>query len=167
MSDETRSAEKTLATLGVGAGRKGLGLLVTGGLALALAWIALSPQPAPFGMRILVLLLALVMAVVTWKLLGASRLRLELTDRALRDSAGEVLARIEDVEGVDRGLLAFKPSNGFVLRLNRRAPLRFRPGLYWSIGRRVGVGGLVHGSESKQMADALAFLLAETGRGED
>ncbi|MGI3166087.1 hypothetical protein [Pseudooceanicola sp. 200-1SW] len=156
-----------LATLTVGAGRKYVGLAVTGALAVALAWLALSPQPAPLKMRLLLLALAAAEAWIVWRLYRATQLRLELTEAGLSDSSGEVLAPMEQIEAVDRGLFAFKPSNGFLLRLKTPGPRRFRPGLYWQFGRRLGVGGLVHGAEAKQMADALALFLARRDGAED
>ena len=158
---EPSQQSPVLASLAVGAGRKYVGLLVTGALAVALAWLALSPQPAPFGMRLLLLALAAAESFVTWRLYRATQLRLELTEAGLRDSSGEMLAAMEDIAAVDRGLFAFKPSNGFLLRLKTPGRRRFRPGLYWQFGRRLGVGGLVHGAEAKQMADTLALILVQ------
>ena len=35
------------------------------------------------------------------------------------------------------------------------------PGMWWRVGRRVGVGGLTGGAESRAVADALAAMLVE------
>ncbi|WP_010142135.1 hypothetical protein [Oceanicola sp. S124] len=162
----TQSTE--LARLGIGSVRRVVGLVVTGGLALSLAWLALGPAPepesAPLVLRLLLLVLAGLAALVSWRLLQASQQVLVLTTEGLFEEDGVMLAEMAQIEGVDRGLFAFKPSNGFLLKLTSRGPRRFRPGLYWQFGRRLGVGGLVRGAEAKQMADALALHLARQGR---
>jgi hypothetical protein len=41
-----------------------------------------------------------------------------------------VLARIDEIASLDRGTFAFKPSNGFLLRLSRKGTRVWRPGLW-------------------------------------
>ena len=161
------AAEQELARVGVGAARRVVGLAVTGALAVALAWLALSPQPAPLGLRLLLLALAGLETLVVWRLYQATQQVLVLTTAGLAEEGGAMLAPMEQIAAVDRGLFAFKPSNGFLLKLKERGPRRFRPGLYWQFGKRLGVGGLVRGAEGKQMADALALYLARRDQPED
>ncbi|MBR9762176.1 MAG: hypothetical protein GYB53_01205 [Rhodobacteraceae bacterium] len=156
-----------LARLGIGSARRVVGLAVTGGLALALAWLAFNPAPAPFGLRLLLLVLAALAGLVAWRLLKASQQVLVLTTEGLFEEGGPMLADMAQIAAVDRGLFAFKPSNGFLLKLATRGPRRFRPGLYWQFGRRLGVGGLVRGAEAKYMADALALHLARRDQVQD
>jgi hypothetical protein len=85
---------------------------------------------------------------------------LVLTERELRDSAGTVLARVEDMVSVDRGLFAFKPSNGFLLMTATRAERAWRPGLWWRFGRRIGVGGLAPARQTRAMAEIIATMIA-------
>jgi hypothetical protein len=54
-----------------------------------------------------------------------------------------------------------KPSNGFALKLKKARTRRWQPGLWWAIGRRVGIGGVTPGSHSKTMAQMLEALLAQ------
>ncbi|SNY57731.1 hypothetical protein SAMN06297129_3433 [Pseudooceanicola antarcticus] len=164
MSQE--AAEQELARVGIGAARRVVGLTVTGGLAVVLAWLALTPDPVPLGLRLLLLALAGLEALVVWRLYQATQKVLVLTAEGLREEGGIMLVRMEQIAAVDRGLFAFKPSNGFLLKLTERGPLRFRPGLYWQFGKRLGVGGLVRGAEGKQMADALALYMAHKGQAE-
>ena len=85
---------------------------------------------------------------------------IELTDTEIRDSNGNVLARMDDIIGVDRGAFAFKPSNGFTLKLKTKKPRAWAPGLWWRFGRRVGVGGVTSAGQAKFMAEQIALRIA-------
>lgn len=92
----------------------------------------------------------------------ASARVLELTQRELRDSSGRVLARVENVRSVSRGVFAFKPSNGFILTLQAGAgPAHWAPGLWWRLGRRVGVGGVTVAAQTRIVADTLSALIVQ------
>jgi len=88
---------------------------------------------------------------------------IELTATELRDSDGTVIARVEDIIGLDRGVFAFKPSNGFLLRTKpgTGGDRIWRPGLWWRIGRRIGVGGMTPGSQTKFMSEIISAMMAE------
>lgn len=113
--------------------------------------VALKIGGAAFG------LLALVSASGLYK---STLHRIELTEDGLRDSSGTSIARIEDIAELDRGLLALKPTNGFVLRTHAPLDRAWRPGLWWRFGRRIGVGGVVPGPQARVMADRLSELIA-------
>lgn len=98
------------------------------------------------------------------KLRRATLATIELTADDVRDTAGRVLATMDEIRGVDRGVLAFKPSNGFTLVLNRKRPRAWAPGLWWRIGKRVGVGGVTSAAQAKFMAEQIAFRLSERDR---
>lgn len=155
-----------LARVEASAGRRVFGIGVLTLLALALVWLGVSPQPVAFGMRLLVLAIALAVAFAGWTMYRATTLSLELTQEGLQDSSGHLLAPLHQITGVDRGTFAFKPSNGFLLRLSQAGPRRFLPGLYWQLGRRIGVGGVLRGAETKQMADIITIHLAERAAAE-
>jgi hypothetical protein len=89
----------------------------------------------------------------------ATRTRIELTAEGLRDGTGQVVAPIERIVAVERGAFALKPSNGFAVRLSGPASAAWQPGLWWRVGRRVGVGGVTPSAAGRLMADALATLL--------
>jgi hypothetical protein len=93
------------------------------------------------------------------RLRRATRLVIELTETEVRDSSGMVLATMDEVKGVDRGVFAFKPSNGFTLVMNTKRPRGWAPGLWWRLGRRVGVGGVTSAGQAKFMAEQIAFRL--------
>ena len=84
-----------------------------------------------------------------------------LDETGLRQEDGTPIAPLDDIASIDRALFSFKPSNGFLIRL--RAPLgrAWVPGMWWRIGRRVGIGGVTGGAETKMMADALSMMVAE------
>lgn len=81
-----------------------------------------------------------------------------LTRQGLRTGSGRVLARIENVERVERGVLAFKPSNGFLVRLKKAEGRGWAPGLWWMRGRSLGVGGVIGPGQARAMAELLAAL---------
>jgi hypothetical protein len=93
------------------------------------------------------------------RLRRATMLIIELTETEVRDSSGAVLALMDDIKGVDRGAFAFKPSNGFTLVMKTKKPRSWAPGLWWRMGRRVGVGGVTSAGQSKFMAEQIAFRL--------
>lgn len=93
------------------------------------------------------------------KMRRATRLWLDVTEMEVRDASGAVLARIDEIENVERGLFAFKPANGFLLVLKERQPRHWAPGLWWRSGRRVGVGGVTSRSEARMMAEQIALLV--------
>lgn len=86
---------------------------------------------------------------------------IELTDTEIRDSNGLVLARMDEIIAVDRGAFAFKPSNGFTLKLKTKKPRAWAPGLWWRFGRRVGVGGVTSAGQAKFMAEQIALRIVE------
>ena len=129
-------------------------------LGVLLLYLPLMQPPTPFWT---IVMLAMGFAAL-W---GAERLRratlnvIELTDGEVRDSSGLVLARMDEIELVDRGVFAFKPSNGFTLVLRNKKPRGWAPGLWWRLGRRVGVGGVTSAGQAKFMAEQIAFRLKD------
>lgn len=94
------------------------------------------------------------------QMLRAGDRQIELRAQDLRDSSGILLTTLADIEGVDRGALAFKPSNGFALRLRRPAERAWMPGLWWRWGRRIGIGGITPPSQTKFMSETIQQLIA-------
>lgn len=104
------------------------------------------------------------LAVAIVVLLGARRFwqatgdRIELTRNELRTGSGRVLTTVENVKSVDRGVFAFKPSNGFLVTLDKPCGKGWAPGLWWQRGRFLGVGGVVGGGQSRAMAEFITGL---------
>ncbi|MEO9576375.1 MAG: hypothetical protein ABJ263_06165 [Tateyamaria sp.] len=151
-----------LATITASPGRRILGIGSLWILSLMVIYVAIV-QPPELGWQIFLLALGGGAIWIAELMRRATAVSLELTRDELRDTAGVVLARIDEVTGLDRGMFAFKPSNGFLMRLNKRKPRAWRPGLWWSLGSRIGVGGMTPAHEAKFMAEIIANLLAERG----
>lgn len=154
--DEGRIIARVSAT---GARRVvGVGTLAV--LGLLLLWLLVAEPPAELAWQVFLLVMgvgALWMAQMMWRSTGRE---LWLTEDALMDSTGTVLARVEDIAKVDRSMFAMKPSNGFLVQLKEPGARAWQPGLWWRMGRRVAVGGVTAGRDTKPMADALAMLVA-------
>ena len=158
MSSQMDSGE-ILATVEASPARRliGVGMLVGLGLVLLYLSMISTPGLAWQGFLLLVAGGALWMGYRMWH---ATAHRLELTAEGLRCSDGTEIIRISDLQHLDRGFFAFKPSNGFLIRSRAPAPRTWRPGLWWRMGRRIGIGGMTPGSQTKYMAEAIATILA-------
>ncbi|MEQ3709292.1 MAG: hypothetical protein ABNH38_20210 [Tateyamaria sp.] len=151
-----------LATITASPGRRILGIGSLWILSLMVIYVAIV-QPPELGWQLFLFVLGGGSIWIAELMRRATAVTLELTREELRDSMGVVLARIDEVTGLDRGMFAFKPSNGFLLRLDNKKPRAWRPGLWWSLGSRIGVGGMTPAHEAKFMAEIIANLLAERG----
>lgn len=148
---------KVLAEIRASAPRRAIGVLSICGLGGLLIAMAVSTPLGPVW-RVGFVALG---AGALWGGLGmyrATRAVLELTRTELRERGGEVLARIAEIERVDRSMFAMKPSNGFLLVLSAPQRRAWRPGLWWRLGRRVAVGGVTAGSQTRPVADIIAAL---------
>ncbi len=140
-------------------GRRILGMGSLGFLGVLLIYIALTSTPT-LGWRLFLVGMGLVSILLADRMRRATATRIELTETDLRDSDGTVIARIEDIKTMDRGFFAFKPSNGFLLRTANGAERTWRPGMWWRIGKRIGVGGMTPARQTKQMSEIIAVKLA-------
>ncbi|MEM1073248.1 MAG: hypothetical protein AAF665_03405 [Pseudomonadota bacterium] len=160
---ETQEQE-VLARLAASGARRIMGIGMLAFLAILVLYVAVVSPPA-LGWQVFLVVLgsaSLMIAQAMWKATAAT---LELTRAELRDDTGTVIVRLDDVESVDRGAFAFKPSNGFLLRLKSPHARAWRPGLWWRSSHRIGVGGMTPLPPAKHMADAIAVLLAERDGG--
>ena len=133
-------------------------------LGVLLVWIAASHPPTDFGFTALLLVIG-GSIWLAWALWQASGAVLELTREELREAGGRLIARIDNIEKVDRGFFAFKPAAGFRLALRERMPNAYAPGLWWRRGRMVMVGGVTSNAQSKAVADLISVRIAQK-RGE-
>lgn len=127
-------------------------------LGILLIYMALF-QPPPAHWLVFLLAMGATTLWVAEKLRLATQLSIELTETELRDSNGRILASLGQVKGVDRGAFAMKPSNGFTVILTEKGQRAWAPGLWWRIGRRVGVGGVTSAAEAKLMAEQIALRI--------
>ncbi len=155
------SAERIIGRLPVAQGRRWAGIVVTAGLGIILLRLALA---MPIGRSVwmpILMVAGLGALAVAWWMHGATRTVLILTPRELRDGTGRRLAFVDDIRRVDRGAFVPKPSQGFLLRLSRPGPRAWVPGVWWRLGRTVGVGGVTSARDAKDMAALIDILIAE------
>ncbi|WP_147112795.1 hypothetical protein [Tateyamaria sp. syn59] len=151
---------EVIATISASQGRRILGIGSLWILSLMVIYVGVA-RPPELGWQLFLLGLGGGALWIAEKMRRATALTLELTPEELRDSTGQIVARTEDIHSIDRGMFAFKPSNGFLLRLNTSGDRAWRPGLWWRLGNRVGIGGMTPGHQAKFMAEILSAMIAE------
>ncbi|MCE8518264.1 hypothetical protein KBY24_01875 [Ruegeria pomeroyi] len=152
--------DEVLATIEASAPRRWMALVVLTVLGGLLIYVAVVTPPAVVWQVFLIVLGALTLWLAQ-RMFQATAGRVEMTATELRGSDGTVIARIADIEALDRGVFAFKPSNGFLLRTSVPGGRTWQPGLWWRMGRRIGIGGVTPGSQTKFMAEMLSAMMAE------
>lgn len=159
--DGSAPADVVIARLYPSAPRRAFGAGVLLALGLLLLWMGVAVPPQAFGWQVFLLGFG---AAVMWsavRMWQATVVGIELTRTELREEGGgRLLAHVAEIRDVSRGALAFKPSNGFLLVLATPGPGVWAPGLWWRVGRRVGVGGVTSGQEARFMAETIAALIA-------
>ncbi|WP_299851211.1 hypothetical protein [uncultured Roseovarius sp.] len=150
-----------LATITASAPRRVFGVGVLGLLGLMLITVALSKPPSNPAWAVFLLGLGAGAFWMAYRMWDVTQHRLELTETQLRSTDGTVLAQVSDIQSMDRGMFAFKPSNGFMLKLNSKTTRRWRPGFWWSLGGRVGVGGVTSAPQTKAMAEIISAMIAQ------
>ncbi len=151
--------QNPIATVEASTPRRIFGMTVLAGLGGMFLYLAFT-TPQVFWARLILLAFGAGALYMTDWMRRATLGRIDLTEEGLFDQDGNQLAAIEDIAGVDRGHLAIKPSNGFVVRLHTAGPRAWAPGLWWRRGKRLGVGGVTSAVQSKYMADALMTMVA-------
>ena len=150
---------EALHTLRASPARRVFALGTQGLLGLLLLWLAFAQPPEAPGWRVVLLVggvLALAFALRGWHRSAAG---VVLRRDGLWTEEGEPIAPLDRIEAVERGAFAFKPSNGFLVRMSAPMERRWVPGLWWRFGRRVGVGGVTGGAETKMVADTLMAMV--------
>lgn len=160
MPDPAADQPEVLATITASPMRRLFGmatLMVLGGV---LIYVALTTSPA-LHWRLFLLVLG---GLVLWLAEATRRATdnsIELTMEGMRSSNGDVIAPLENIVEIRRGMFDLKPSNGFTVALKEPRSRKWQPGLWWAYGRRVGVGGVTPGSQAKAMAQIIEALLIE------
>jgi len=156
--------DEVLATVAASPARRVMGVSMLVGLGLLTLYVAMASAPglAWQGFLLLVSGGALWMGHRMWQ---ATAHHIELTAKGLRCSDGTEIIRIADLEVLDRGFFAFKPSNGFLMRSKTPGTRCWYPGLWWRMGRRIGIGGVTPGSQTKTMTEILAAMMVERDAG--
>ena len=152
--------QEILAIVETSSVRRWMGVIMLAGLGGLLLYMALAAPPDLIWQVVLIGagLLGLWMAE---RMRRATEHRIELTAHELRSSEGQRIALISDIVSIDRGVLAFKPSNGFLVRVSVPGSRIWRPGLWWRFGSRIGIGGVTSAGQAKAMSDIIGVLLAQ------
>lgn len=139
--------------------RRLTGLAVLFLLGTLLLYIAFVKPPEELWWQAFLLLFGAGIMYLGEKMRKATLESVILTSEGLFSSNGTQLVAIENVKSIDRGVFAFKPSNGFTVLMHERQSQAWQPGLWWRYGRRLGVGGVVQASQTKSMAEVMAVLV--------
>ncbi|MCY4445271.1 MAG: hypothetical protein OXC02_02250 [Rhodobacteraceae bacterium] len=127
-------------------------LLVLGGLGLGYyGTVYYWGQPGSF----ILYFLALVTFFVCFKFYTTTGQSVLLFHNRVISSSGELLFEVQNIKSIDNGLFAFKPSNGALVHLHSSMPAIVRFGLWWRIGKRVGIGGCTSRAEVNVMVDLI------------
>lgn len=152
--------DNVLAVVKASAARRWMGVFMLGGLGGLVIYVALASPPG-LGWQVFLIVIGGLALWMAEKMRRATEHRIELTETEIRSSDGVVIALVSDIQGVDRGVFAFKPSNGFMVRTKTPQSRIWRPGLWWRLGRRVGVGGVTAAGQTKAMSEILSAMLAQ------
>ena len=150
---------EVLAVVRASTGRRILGVVSLGLLGVLLIYIAFVTPPS-IGWQVFLIAVG---AAALWcadAMRRATGSSIELTPLVLRDGDGTIIAHVADIQGMDRGFFAFKPSNGFLVKTATPQPRQWRPGMWWRLGRRIWIGGMTPGSQTKFMSEVLAAMMA-------
>ncbi|GGL62114.1 hypothetical protein [Wenxinia marina] len=126
------------------------------------AWLAVGPSP-PALFAVLLMAVAILALLAGEALRRATRRHILLTEEGLADSEGIMLARWDEMAALERGAFAMKPSNGFLLIRRTPGPRGWVPGVWWRLGRRVGVGGVLSRQPTRFLAEQIEQRLAGGG----
>lgn len=159
-------SDEVLATVSASPTRRwaGFGMLLC--LGALIIYLALG-TPMQLGWKAFLIVTGILSIWMAERVRRATAESLELTETELRSTDGEVLARISDIANVERGAFSFKPSNGFLITMNTKAPSAWRPGLWWRLGKRIGIGGVAGAAQTKFMSEMLSAQVLENAQESD
>ena len=158
-------SDDVIATVHASAGRRVLGIVSLTILGFLLIYLCFAQPPSFLG-QVFLLVIGGGSLWLADRMRRATSHSIELTQTELRDSSGIVIARLDDIVSIDRGVFAFKPSNGFLLRTKKPETRVWRPGLWWRIGRQIGVGGMTPGHQTKPMSQIISAIIAQRELGD-
>ena len=72
-----------------------------------------------------------------------------------------LICQIKDIDRVDVSPYTFKSANGFIIHLKAKSALKFMPGLFWQLGRRISIGGMISKSESKYLSNTILNFMEQ------
>ncbi|MCY4260316.1 MAG: hypothetical protein OXC91_08655 [Rhodobacteraceae bacterium] len=137
-----------------------IGFLVLCGCLLGFTGLASLPTGGVYA--VIQCLAALSAIWAAWCVHRATAHCIEFVGDELRCTDGTLIASIDDIQRVDISLFAFKPSNGMVLVLGKSMSTRWQPGLWWRVGRHVGIGGCTPKAQARQLAEEIEVRLLDS-----
>ena len=159
MRERPPADSEIIATLVPSPIRRYMGTGVMVALGIILFYVAQDDRNSSLVAALLFVGLGVVALLLAHRMHTASSNSLTLLAEELHSSDGSLVAKTDNIARVERGLFAFKPSNGFLIVLREPMPVAWHPGLWWRLGRRVGVGGVTPRAESKLMAERIHMLI--------
>ncbi len=159
--DQEKLMENALAIIQPSPARRVISFVIILSLGGLLVYIALATPPASLFWRFFLLAMGIAALVLADKLRRATQQTIIMTDQGIYESSGRELCSLQDIAGIDRGTFAFKPSNGFLIRTKKPGPRTWAPGLWWRVGRKIGVGGVTGAGEAKFMSELIALRLGD------
>lgn len=157
--------ETILAELRPSAPRRVIGVAMLGGLGVILLWFGLRYPTDPILWSVFLVVFGGLSIWLAWRMWEASERGLVLTSEELRDTSGRRLVALADVRAIDRGVFAVKPAGGFTIVTAKAESRAWEPGLWWRLGRRLGIGGVTHRHEGRYMAEVLVEIIEARKRG--
>ena len=88
-----------------------------------------------------------------------AKIGFNINDSGLFNLDNTLICSITDIERVDVSPYTFKSANGFIIHLKTRSAFKFVPGLFWQVGRRISIGGMISKSESKYLSNTLISFI--------
>lgn len=161
MKESSKKDTEIIAELYPTPARYWFGIVAIGALGLFLIWIGSVAENLALLARLVTFASGGTLVWFAYKIYTTGRHGIVLTEAGLTDTSGNAICTIDSIHNVDRSFFAFKPSHGFLIRLNISLPFAWHPGLWWRFGKRVGVGGITPAATGKAMSDALAILLVK------
>ncbi|WP_205965508.1 hypothetical protein [Pseudorhodobacter turbinis] len=161
--DMAMDEDSVLARLTPSLPRRVAGVVTQGAFGALLIGVAMDISRDQMVLRIAVLAAGVLLIYGAYRMWAATRIGLILTQTALRDSNGRLLAEVANIREVSRGAFAFKPTHGFSLILTKGMGGAWAPGLWWRVGSRLGVGGVTPAQPGRYMAEAITDLVARRG----
>lgn len=160
MTPSDPTPQTVLAELRPSPPRRVIGVAVLGALGAILIWFGLRFPTDPILWSILLTLFGGMCIWLAWRMWEASAQGLVLTREELRDTNGRRLVMLSDIRSIDRGVFELKPAGGFTIVTETTGARAWEPGLWWRLGRRVGIGGVTHRHEGRYMAEVLSEIVA-------
>ena len=91
-----------------------------------------------------------------------SKIGFVISTDGLFDLNMDLICTIDDIKKIDVSPYTFKSANGFIILLKTKSSFKSIPGLYWRVGKRISIGGLVSKNESKLLSGRLIEMFEKT-----